>query len=222
MAGSAPVRILAPTIVRYTFQHTLRYGQKSDNVMDLSIDGTGLISRDSVITDFNSHVAGMWQDTALKIYGTTSTFNGAAWIDLDSLTGSTGTLGPADGHPVAGSGGGGFLPPNVAHLVHKRGTAHRGQRQGRSYFPDVPEATADDQGLLPSGYQTTIAGYMNSFRTTVGSYTYPADTANPVALRVVHVHKVNKDDPSTWTWTSTTVNTVDCDQRVATQRRRLR
>jgi hypothetical protein len=42
------------------------------------------------------------------------------------------------------------------------------------------------------------------------------------AWRVVHVHKVDKADPATWTWSSSDVTAATCDARVATQRRRLR
>jgi hypothetical protein len=42
------------------------------------------------------------------------------------------------------------------------------------------------------------------------------------ALRVVHVHKHDSDDPADWDWSSSDVTSLTCDPFVATQRRRLR
>jgi hypothetical protein len=218
-----PVVVVAGTIVRYTFKHTLRFGNKADTVMDISIDSQGAFSRDGIVDDFNSHVAGYWQDTALGIFGTTSAFNGAHWIDLDTPSGRTGFLGPAGGHPVNGGTAGGFLPPNSAYLFHKNGIASRGQRQGRTYIPDVPEASVGDDGLIDPTVLAAKVVKMEQWRTTVGNYERVVGSGlHPVAVRIVHVHKPDKTDSTTWTWSSTTCDSFTGDPKIATQRRRLR
>jgi hypothetical protein len=218
-----PVHILAPTIVRYTFQHTLASGPKCDNVMDISVEGDTVHPRDMVIDDFNMHICGYWQDTALARYSSLTAFNGAAWIDQNDVSGRTGHLGPAGGHPTHGSLNGPFAPPNVSVLVRKQTASHRGQRGGRTYIGDTQESAADDRGNLAAGTVTATDTAMNAFRTAVAGYNLEGfDIAQIAAVRVVHVHKPDKLDPSTWTWSSTDVSSFSTDTMVATQRRRLR
>ncbi len=219
----APVVIVAPTIVRYSFHHLLSGNRHFDSVWDISVEGDGVISRDSVLTDFNSHVNGYWQDKVVgPVLGTTTGFTGSDWIDLDSTTGATGVLGPAGGHPIVGTNPPPYAPHSVCYLIHKNSTAHRGQRQGRAYIPNIPEGKVGDDGILDGTFRSSIQTLMEAWRTQVGSYTYPASTANPAALRVVHVRKPAPDDATTWVWSSTTVNSLTCDPLAGTQRRRMR
>lgn len=223
MAIVGKVKILAPTIVRYTFRH--QWGaHKFDNVQDISIDaGSGTVGRPDVINDLNSHVCGWWQDSLLGPYSSDCVFLGAHWIDLDSLTGATGDLGPAAGHPTHGGGFAPFAPPNVNSILHKRTTSGRGTRPGRTFFPNISESLTDDDGFLASGYVSSLNSLGEQFRSTIRSYNFPTDPGvHPAAWRVVHVHKPDKNDASTWTWSSSDVSGVTCDPRVGTQRRRLR
>lgn len=223
MAKLPPVHILAPTIVRYTFKHVLASGPKCDNVVDISIDASDLLDRDGVVDDLNSHVMGWWQDSLLQVYSSLTTITGANWIDLDSVTGRTGTLGPAAGHPTHGAQNGPFTPPNNAYLLHKAGTSARGRKPGRMYLGDVAESLVDDRGNVSAGQITSVNAKAEQFRSTIRSYNPPAEPGNhPAAWRVVHVHKVDKLDPSTWTWSSSDVNSATCDPLVASQRRRNR
>lgn len=223
MPVGPPVIIVAPTVVRFTMKHTRADGHHMDNVVDISIDGQGVFSRATVMADFLAHVCGFWQDRMLTHMSTGTHFIGASWIDLDSATGGTGALGPAAGHPTAGVTPPPFSSAQVCYLVHKNSTSGRGQRQGRWYVPDVAEGNVDDNGNVTAGAITSITNEANQFRTDVGSYEYVVGSGiHPVALRTVHVHKPVRTDPTTWTWTSSTVDNVVCDGKVATQRRRLR
>lgn len=224
MALLPPVHILAPTIVRYTFKHDTAAANNADNVVDISIDAAGTVSRDDSVDDFNSHICGMWQDTVLQCFGTSTLFLGASWIDLDSADGRTGTLGPAAAHPTHGVQTPPFAPPSISYLVHKNTVSRRGERGGRMYIPDVPEASVNDAGGLSGGAIALIEGEVGGFRTNILGYTNTvAGTAfNPAAWRVVHVHKLDKLDPTTWTWSSSDVTSIRCDPIVGSQRRRQR
>lgn len=220
MAGS-PVVIVAPSIVRYTFQHLASFGHKADNVVDVSVDPTGLLaSRDASVDDFNSHIAGYWQDNMLPKFPSVVSLTGVAWIDLNSSDGRTGHLGPAGGHPTTGADAGpvGALAP--CHLVHKNTISGRGHRQGRMYLGPITENGVDDGGLVPSSKKTSWESGLAAFRSDIlGWNTIPAATA---AWRVVHVHKPDKTDHTTWTWSSSDVDSATIDPMVATQRRRQR
>jgi hypothetical protein len=190
--------------------------------VDISVEGVGAISRDEVISDFNSHIAGWWQDTILAYYPVTALFLGIHWLDLDSAGGATGVLAPAGGHLNHGQGTSPFMPANVSFLIHKNSTARRGQRQGRMYIPQPREADVDDVSNVAPSTRTAITTTAETFRTDIGTYTYPSFIPNPAAMRIVHVHKTDPLDSTTWTWDSSTVDSMECDPLVATQRRRLR
>jgi hypothetical protein len=223
MAKGLSAPIVAPTIVRYTFVHILQSGRKADNIMDISIGGSGLADRDAVIDDFNSHIAGYWQDGPLYNYANTTTFEGVHWLDLDSLGGRTGFLGPAGGHPTTGNGSTEPQAPNVAYLIHKNTTAQRGQRSGRCYIGDVREDRVDRNGVVSAPDKTSLNAQFATFKAAIDAYDTPPHTGGqPCALRVVHVHKVSKLDPTTWTWSSSDITSFSCDNKVASQRRRLR
>lgn len=218
-----PVHILAPTCVRYTFQMTGGSAQKYSNVVDVSIEADGLLSRDEVIDDFNSHICGFWQDSILSLYADVTLFTGAHWIDIGELTGRTGFLGPAAGHPTHGTAAGNQVPPNTAYLVHKLSTAQRGQKQGRMFIGDVNENSVDSRGVLSGGVKTSINTATESFRTMIGTYESLVGSArHPAAWRTVHVHKLDQLDPSTWTWSSSTIDSTTVDNLVASQRQRNR
>lgn len=210
-------------MVRYTFRHQSGNPRTWDNVEDISIDSSGVISRDTIVDDVNSHICGWWQDSLLQLYGEPTIFVGASWVDLDSATGRTGELGPAGSHPTAGGQAPPFAPPQVCRLIKKQVTAARGNRSGRLYINNIGEPNVDDGGHLASAHQSASTALAEQFRSTIRSYSYPGDVgAHPAAWRVVHVNKPNKLDATTWTWTSTDVQSVSCDALVATQRRRIR
>ena len=219
----AVVTIIAPTILRATFHQTLANNRTSDNVFDISVDGQGVIDRDTVLADLLSHLTGFWQDSGLHAYSVNSHFTGASFVDLDSPDGATGSLGPNPAKQLIGNVTGSVCPPNVSSLTTKVTISRRGEKQGRTYIPDVPEAQTGDNGSLSSAHQVLVHDSLEAFRTKLGTYEFvPASGINPVAMRVVHVHKPDTSVPSTWTWTSSTVDSLITDDFCATQRRRLR
>lgn len=214
-----PVTIVAPTIVRYTFKHTVATSIAMDNILDVSIDAAILADRDATVDSFNTHICGLWQDNIVAHMSTLSHFDGATWIDLNSAGGRTGTLGPAGGHPVAGSNAGEIMSPQVSFLIHKQCDSKRGQRPGRMYVGPVQENAADGWGILTTVIRDAWTSYFTALKAGIeGALDGGEGDAN---VRVVHVKKPVSDDPSTWTWSSSTVNAFLADNKVATQRRRL-
>lgn len=217
---SAPIH--APGVVRYAAHTTNVAAQPCVSIIDVNIDASGIISRDTILDDFNSHMAGYFQDAWWGNAGETSTFQGLSWVDLNDLAGRTGFLGPAAGHPAAGAKAGPFSPPQVQILIHKNSVAARGQKQGRMYIADVRENVVDDTGVLTGGEITAQHLSWETFRTAISGYQYPGDVgAHPAAWRTVHVHKPAPLDPTTWIWSSSTITGVTVGTRVATQRDRM-
>lgn len=216
---SAPV--VAPTIVRLTYKHTNGASRAADCIVDMSIEAAGLLTRSSAVDVLVSHAAAPWQDHMLDIMSNSITFAGGSFIDLDSLSGSTGSFGPAAGHPTTGSFSSADMTTQVAYLVHKNTTAHRGQKQGRMYVPGVIESAVDGNGHLTSTYLSSLNTALAAYLSAMNSISDSVFALSP-AMRVVHVHKPNKDDATTWTWSSSDVSSLTADLRCATQRRRLR
>lgn len=110
------------------------------------------------------------------------------------------------GYNIPGDKSGDLVPPNTALLMRK-GTAHRGKKyQGRNYWPGfLTDSDVTDSGTITAFYLNTYSDAIIAFFTdlsTAGAY-----------LCLLH------NDPDT---PPTAVNSVTVENRVATQRRRLR
>ena len=214
------VRILAPTIVRFTFKMSWNGVRTVNNVMDVSVEGGGVNTRDEAVDHVVGSMSGLWQERVIGFGPAGVTYQGAHWLDLDSLDGRSGDIGPAGGHPTVGSDASTMFPPNTAYLIHLNSTARRGQRQGRMYLAGAPEGSADNNGTLIPGIAASWDGHLNGLRTDIPAL-FDAE-GGTAAWRTVHVTKPDKNDPDTWTWSSTTITSCATDPKVATQRRRLR
>lgn len=220
MPLSGPVLILAPTIVRVTYKMHYTGGRSCDCVMDISLDETGT-SREAAVNELVPLLAQPWQDNVLYVLCDNVTFDGIHVIDLDSLDGVTADSGPHSGSPTAGAVSAGQASPQVAYLVHKNTTSGRGTRPGRTYLPGVSEADVNEDGTVITARKDIINTKMGAYKTAIAALTSFLGFTS-VALRVVHVHKGDKENPATWTWNSTDISSFTCDPTVATQRRRLR
>lgn len=221
MPGPRGVHIVAPTIVRYTMKHQFTNGHPFDIILDLSVDPLSPSPRDSAVNDVNSHVSHWWQSNIINGNYQGCTYLGAHWIDLDSSTGPTGDIGPSGSDPTSGSVAVTLLPPNSAALIHKHSGAARGSKQGRLYWPLVAESDVDNQGIFISAARTASDARWGALLSVINGYSNPP-VVQSLALRTVHVHKPDKTDPSTWTWSSSTVTSLTTDPLLGTQRRRMR
>lgn len=207
-----PVEIVAPTIVRMTMQHMLNGGRPADCISDVSLD-EGPASRIDSINELVPATVTAWQQKIIAGLGSQVTFTGCRWIDLDSLGGQSGFVGPQSGQPTVGGLGGAQLAPQVAALVHKNCVHSRSQRAGRWYLPGLAESDTDDSGNLVSVALTRIGNITHDYRAQVNALGGPFIAT--VAMRVVH-----KTGPSSWN--STDIDSFSVDSKVATQRRRVR
>jgi len=214
------VAVIAPTIVRVSHHH-LYGGRNIVNVVDINVEALTGSSRADAVTELITHVAAPWQDNMIPNSSTGLTYQGGSWVDLDSATGGSGTFGPAAGHPTVGTRSDAFLPPNTSFLIHLHSTTTRGTRQGRLFIGPCREAQVDGGGNLLAGVASGLAGQVEAVRTAYDSISGGSHIES-TAWRTVHVHKPSKTDPLTWTWSSSTIDSVSCDAKVATQRRRLR
>lgn len=217
------IRIVAPTIVRFTAKHHQTDGRPADCVVDISVDELA-ISRETAVLDAASHFSAIWQDFVTSQTSNTLTYDGAHYIDLDSLTGITGLVGPAGGHATVGVLTSSAASPQVSYLVKKACSANRSQRAGRMYVPAPQELEIDNNGVLTTARQNAFNTALSTLRSAlngIGGLTQPISTA----WRVVHIDRHGFDNPADsehWTWNSTDVTNAVVDAIVATQRRRLR
>lgn len=100
------------------------------------------------------------------------------------------------------------LPSNSAVLVKKRsGLAGRTNR-GRCFVPGVPEQNVDELGVLLTAFFNTIQTNWSAFRVAVEAH------AEFDGLSILHA-PLSVETP-------TAITAMVIDQRIATQRRRLR
>lgn len=146
-------------------------------------------------------------DVLLRLTSTVSVA-GAAYIDLSSSTGVTGTVSYTGTSPTSGTVTVKPAPPQVAYLGKFTSSGGRGSRAGRIFLPGVRSDEVNNDGTLTSGTITTIGDALNSW-------------ASAVSTDVEHVLCIaHKSGPLSGT--STTVSTITCEQSVATLRHRLR
>lgn len=220
MTVGDPVRVVAPTIVRITYKHVHTNGKAIDNVVDISLDEFG-VARDAAVAVMVGRVNKPWQQHMLQLMANNITFTGCAWIDLDRLDGTAGFQSPDGSASTTGALTVASLPPNSALLVRKNTAAVRGERQGRMFIAGPPEDSIGEDGAVTGAFATNsnneLAQYLSAIQSLPGT---PALATT--AVRVVHVHKHDSDDPADWDWSSSTVNSLVLDAKIATQRRRLR
>lgn len=199
-------------------EHAGAGGNPFVSSIKVSLDETG-ISRADAVDILVPGVVTQWQDNICAFLQSNWTFTGARWLDIDSETGTGGFQGPVSGHPVNAGSAGSMCPPQVAMLFHLQCRHDRRQRHGRLFLPVVGESDVDNNGLIGTTATSAWAGRVNGFRTDVADLS--ATGLESVAWRVVHVESHDSDhDPDSWS--SSDVDTVTVDARVATQRRRAR
>lgn len=150
------------------------------------------------------------------------TVTSVSWVDLDSLTGSTGeiTLGWERQLPQTGGREVPTAAANTAVLVTKAGTFGRGTRTGRMYLPG-PNETQIAAADIVAAYQEDIQVDCNEF---LFDLTDPPRLA-PVSWTPVVVHTRNAGTPQMPDIVyagQSDVTQLIVQRRVATQRRRLR
>ena len=217
-----PVLIVAPSIVRYSLKGHVAGGHNIVNNVDISLEAPPTKTRSDALSDFHGKLVGFWQDRMVSSMPSVYTFDGAHFVDLNTADGSTGDIAPNPAKPIVGPSGAAATSPQICFLVHLNSSSKRGQRQGRMYFGPIQESQVDGGGVISPSVQTGLQAVVENFRNDIG--TYSSLSVESAAWRTVHVHKPDgtKDDPSTWTYSSSTIDNVAVDSQCATQRRRNR
>jgi hypothetical protein len=114
--------------------------------------------------------------------------------------------------PVAGTSSTTFLPSNCALLVRKRTNFGGRTNRGRFFLPAgyIKESDADENGQLQTASQTAFQSNMTAFLTNIA--------AKPSTASMVILH----DSSSPGTHVPTVVQNLSVDNRIATQRLRMR
>lgn len=207
--------IVAPGIARFTVNGVFN-GRPVANILDMQVDTTGsILSRAESCFTIAGDIINNWADHVLPIVSSQYQFTSVSWVDLDSLTASTGERSSTSDTdlPAQGSASGGTAQGNVAFRVNKAGVASRGQRAGRMYLVGVSE----DANENSNGNQVNTAwqGYVNqAMQDFLDGIT---DQLDDPQRQLVVVHVVD----GLYQGYSEVTN-LSCDPRFGSQRRRLR
>jgi hypothetical protein len=216
-----PIPVIAGTIVRISLQTAGRSGRPWDVVVDVSLDEPPGSGRDSSVLECVNGVRDAWQDHMCTQQPTADVFTGAAFIDLDSLSGVSGFVGANTSKPTHGTGLTNTTPSNVSCLVHKVCAHNRSQRNGRMFLPVLLESEVNDDGTLTAASLTSRNASIGAFNTGIDNITIGGSSITK--WRVVHVTGHESSAPfRPNAWDSTDINSLFVDTRVATQRRRNR
>lgn len=212
--------LVAPGVCRYTIESALESGVVV-NILDMWIDDESLTgTREDAILDQAHIIFEQWADQVIPALVNDLTLNRVRWVDLNSLTGSTGevTDGGAFTAPVAGGSSGDPLPANVSMLVTKVAPGGgRSTRSGRWYIAGLSEGSTDgaNGNLIGSSLLTEWAGIWEDFLAAVNQ-----DGSYDSRMVVVHTQTIGDADP---VYLSKSIITdLAPQQLLATQRRRLR
>lgn len=141
-------------------------GTETATIVDVQIDTTGTSTdRANAIDDEATVIVNSWVSRLLVHQVDQWAMQTIRWVDLDSLTGSVGEKAAAH----AGTNTSPPMPGNIAALVTKRVGSSRNTRQGRMFFPGIPEdytSDADPQHLT-SAVVTAMGANMELFRNDI-------------------------------------------------------
>lgn len=168
--------------------------------------------------DIAEKVLGAWQEHLVPNFSSSYTVTGATYIDLDSLTGDSGSIGPVPGQPAVGGQANG-TSPQVALLVRKNVSASPRGVSFRLFLPPCSDAQVGPTGLLDAGYRAALQADLDSFRSDV-------DEAEGVGQSEWHLCCVSypRGDDGKVNGPGSKYDLTDFELlgQVATQRRRLR
>jgi len=142
-----------------------------------------------------------------------TTVDRCSWVDLDSIDGETGEENDtsANNFPHAGSIIGDELPGNCAVLVRKITRGGRRYRNGRMYLPGVAESQTDGNLLLAA----PLSNLQNALNTVFNVVNAPLPAGDTCILGVIGQAG---GTPAVFN----NVSSLQAEQLIATQRRRLR
>lgn len=198
-------------ICRYTCNGTY-LGAPVATIVDMLVNpvvaGPG---RDEQVADIAEVVLDRWANRLMPLMKGQYSFNSVSWVDLNTVSGSTGEITSTDATtlPVLGEIGGAPYSGAVAILVDKNTVARRGQKSGRMFLPPCGEADIEGN-TIGTPYLNALQAALNSLYEGLTVATAPS--AGPV---VVH-SGLNVEGPG---WSA--ITGYRARSKVTTQRRRL-
>lgn len=132
--------IIAPEVARFSIVGQYG-GQLVVNVIDVSIDTDPGTTRPDAIFNVAGDLLNQWSDHVLPLLQPEYSAQEVRWVDLDSLSGSTGARSSTDGStwPEAGTQTGFPMPGNVTMRMVKQITGARGRRAGQLKLAGMSE-----------------------------------------------------------------------------------
>lgn len=224
---------VVPLAVQYTV-HGLSAGRPIANVLAYKVDTTGSsLARAGAIQTHCEIILNHWHTDILPTLCAAYSAQSVSWVDLDSASGSVGSVSTTLAHtwPSAGTVLDSTMPGNVAVLIRKNVGSARGSRKGRMFLPAVSESYTQNPNIntLYSAYITSITAAINAFFTGT-QFTGPAGTSYSASMGVTHV--LTRGAPPAGAKPGTlgppltgelhNVIGLSLDPTLATQRRRLR
>lgn len=204
-------------VCRFSFEGFL-IDRPSVNIWDMWIETTGIaVSREEAIYNLAGNLLNAWVTHLAPVISDEFVLTRVGWVDLDSPNGSTGERLQTSENtlPEAGFGEGEADSGNVAILVTKQTQGGRGTRSGRWYQGGVMQFQAEHNTLVPAEL-TNIQDAFDGFLAQANDGGLP-----PVAIgrQAVVVHTTG---PNPQVGTRSDVTGLVVQERLATQRRRLR
>lgn len=185
--------IVAPGIARFAVEGYYE-ANPVVNVLDINISDISGGDRADCCSQVAGDLLNQWADHVLPLLCDNYVAERVTWLDIDSLTGSTGEVTSTDGStwPQGGASTSAALPGAVAARVNKNTVAVRGQRQGRMYICGIPEdaTVANSPNQLTPGFITSLATAMEAVRSGLegpeaGAGTLPTYTSSPNVVHTV-------------------------------------
>jgi len=214
--------LVAPLCVRYTINGT-NNGVNVANILDFNVvpnDVTDM-SRSHACEVVAKDLVDHWFDDVATLLCSSYTFTGVSWVDLDSETGSVGSVsaGNTVTLPQSGSDDADPYSGQVAVLVQKISVNLRGARKGRFYVPGLSEDRVSGNHLN-SGFVSGLNGAFSDFLEHMTS-TGTLDTTLYYPV-VIHTRTHRDTIPPTIVYVSNTqINSFSVEGTTATQRRRI-
>lgn len=209
--------LIVPGVCRFSLQG-FYIDRPWVNILDMQLDTTGsTVNRAEFAYETAGNILNAWVDHLAYVYHESAVLNSVDWVDLDSASGSTGSRIATSEHtlPDAGTAEGDPASGAVAALVTKATNSGRGQRNGRFYKVGMAEPMIAGQNIHP----TSLPTHQDRFDAF-----FEAINADPGPIldgqrQLVVVHTTG-ESPTTGTYS--VVEALVVQERLATQRRRLR
>jgi hypothetical protein len=221
---------IVPGVTRYNVNGLyLGSGRPTTNIVDIrSTPETAGATRNTVVAAMAEILLDEYDDNLRTLQIDEWQAQSVSWVDLHSADGTTGLITGTGTNTWPASGGvsGEAVAFGTAALVRKSIVADRSRRQGRLYWPGIPEA-AVSSGYTIAGanlaiYQTAWTAFFDALQgvtVDVGGTLY---ASFPCVVHILTYGTSAEGKPVPLTGDSRDVSAFSVQNVLATQRRRLR